>query len=72
MVNQVDDRVYRIVMQVSFMIKQKHKNRLKSPAVEELEYIYRCAECNIVFLFKSDAEDHCQQTMHENINTIPF
>lgn len=59
-------------MQISFIIKQKHKNRLKSHTVGELDKIYRCAECNTVFLFKSDVEDHSQQTMHENIKIMPF
>jgi len=58
-------------MQISFIIKQKHKTSLNSRA-EDLDKIYRCAECNIVFLFKSDVEDHSQQTMHENIKIMPF
>ena len=64
--------MYRIVMQISFIIKQKHNDSLNSTADGELDKIYRCAECNIVFLFKSDVEDHCQQTMHENIRIMPF
>ena len=40
--------------------------------VEKFDRIYFCTECRMVFLFKSDAEDHEQLQGHSNLKEMPF
>ena len=40
--------------------------------VEKIDRIYFCTECRMVFLFKSDADDHGQLQGHSNLNEMPF
>jgi hypothetical protein len=40
--------------------------------VEKLDRIYFCAECKIVFLFKSDASDHEKASGHTQPSEMPF
>ena len=39
---------------------------------EKLDKIYYCADCEIVFLFQSDVENHTAGTGHTMIGQIPF
>lgn len=39
--------------------------------VEKIDRIYFCTECRMVFLFKSDADDH-GQLGHSSLKEMPF
>jgi hypothetical protein len=40
--------------------------------VEKIDRIYFCAECRMVYLFKSDADDHQTETGHAGLREMPF
>jgi len=40
--------------------------------VEKIDRIYFCAKCRMVFLFKSDADDHAELQGHTNLKEMPF
>jgi hypothetical protein len=40
--------------------------------VEKIDKIYFCAECRMVFLFKSDADEHQDVNGHEGVREMPF
>ena len=40
--------------------------------VEKIDRIYFCAECRMVFLFKSDAEEHQDVMGHAGIREMSF
>ena len=50
--------------------------RMMSPGgemtVEKIDRIYFCAECRMVFLFKSDADDHGHLKGHSSLREMPF
>jgi hypothetical protein len=50
--------------------------RMMSPrgglTVEKIDRIYLCAECRMVFLFKSDVDDHLDMKGHAGLRTMPF
>jgi hypothetical protein len=39
---------------------------------EKVDRLYFCTECRIVFLFKSDVDDHEAISGHSKINEMPF
>jgi hypothetical protein len=39
---------------------------------EKLDKIYICMKCSMVFLFKSDVEDHQMFFQHEKMSEIPL
>ncbi|HEX2014751.1 MAG TPA: hypothetical protein VLA68_05950 [Nitrososphaera sp.] len=40
--------------------------------VEEIDRLYFCAECKMVFLFKSDSIDHERISGHAKMHEMPF
>lgn len=40
--------------------------------VEKIDRIYFCVECKMVFLFRSDADEHQDAEGHPTLKEIPF
>ena len=45
---------------------------LDTKLMERLDRIYLCAQCNAVFLFKSDVQDHKEMLGHDEVKIRPF
>ena len=41
-------------------------------AIEKLDKIYVCTQCKIVFLFKSDVDDHAEMTGQSDMKVQPL
>lgn len=40
--------------------------------VEKLDRVYVCNSCRVVFLFRSDVEDHGETTGHMQMSVLPL
>ena len=49
-----------------------HVPKCNEEPVEKLDKIYVCSKCGVVFLFRSDVEEHEESAGHRRVCKVPL